>query len=140
MKRKLIIHQSNDFTELNIKGNNFTSLDLGTHSPKMAMIIAGNNKIETFDATPYNNIRVLSLYGNGLKSITLNNADLFQLDPCEEPVSIWEQALTFNNTYRDKEEESVLRTMARYTPNFDKEVWKYLGLEILGIEEFNWKK
>ena len=72
--------QSNDFTELNIKGNNFTSLDLGTHSPKMAMIIAGNNKIETFDATPYNNIRVLSLYGNGLKSITLNNADLFQLD------------------------------------------------------------
>ena len=72
--------QSNDFTELNITGNNFTSLDLGTHSPKMAMIIAGNNKIETFDATPYNNIRVLSLYGNGLKSITLNNADLFQLD------------------------------------------------------------
>ena len=64
----------------------------------------------------------------------------YQLDPCEEPVSIWEQALTFNNTYRDKEEESVLRTMARYTPNFDKEVWKYLGLEILGIEEFNWKK
>lgn len=72
--------QSNDFTELNITGNNFTSLDLGTHSQKMAMIIAGNNKIETFDATPYNNIRVLSLYGNGLKSITLNNADLFQLD------------------------------------------------------------
>ena len=26
----------------------------------------------------------------------------YQLDPCEEPVSIWEQALTFNNTYRDK--------------------------------------
>ena len=64
----------------------------------------------------------------------------YQLDPCEEPVFIWDKALTFNNTYRDKEEESVLRTMARYTPNFDKEVWKYLGLEILGIEEFNWKK
>lgn len=63
----------------------------------------------------------------------------YQLDPCEEPVFIWDKALTFNNTYRDKEEESVLRTMARYTPNFDKEVWKYLGLEILGIEEFNWK-
>ena len=24
-------------------------------------------------------------------------------------------------------------------PNFDKEVWKYLGLEILGVEEFNWR-
>ena len=64
----------------------------------------------------------------------------YQLDPCAAPVSIWDKALTFNNTYRDKEDESVLRTMARYTPNFDKEVWKYLGLEILGIEEFNWKK
>lgn len=59
---------------------------------------------------------------------------------CADPVSIWDKALTFNNTYRDKEDESVLRTMARYTPNFDKEVWKYLGLEILGIEEFNWTK
>lgn len=64
----------------------------------------------------------------------------YQLDPCEEPIPIWDKALTYNNTYRDKEDESVLRTMARYTPNFDKEVWKYLGLEILGIEEFNWKK
>lgn len=63
----------------------------------------------------------------------------YQLDPCEDPVSIWDKALTFNNTYRDKEDESVLRTMAKYTPNFDKEVWKYLGLEILGIEEFDWK-
>ena len=64
----------------------------------------------------------------------------YQLNHCEEPVSIWDKALTYNNTYRDKEDESVLRTMARYTPNFDKEVWKYLGLEILGIEEFDWKK
>ena len=30
--------------------------------------------------------------------------------------------------------------MARYTPNFDQEEWKYLGLEILGVEEFNWNK
>jgi hypothetical protein len=29
--------------------------------------------------------------------------------------------------------------MARYTPNFDKEEWKYLGLEILGAE-FEWDK
>ena len=49
------------------------------------------------------------------------------------------KGLDYNNNYHDKEDESVLRTMARYTPNFDKEVWKYLGLEILGIEEFDWK-
>ena len=47
----------------------------------------------------------------------------YQLDSCEEPVSIWDKALVYNNTYRDKEKESVLRTMAKYTPNFDKEVW-----------------
>ena len=55
----------------------------------------------------------------------------YQLDPCEEPVSIWNQALVYNNTYRDKEDESILRTMAKYTPNFDKEVWKYLELRSL---------
>ena len=63
----------------------------------------------------------------------------YQLDPCEEPEAVWEKALTFNNTLRNDEEEKNLLTMARYTPNFDKEVWKYLGLEILGVDEFNWK-
>lgn len=29
--------------------------------------------------------------------------------------------------------------MARYTPNFDKEIWKYHAGEILGFE-FNWRK
>ncbi|MGN1376362.1 MAG: T9SS type A sorting domain-containing protein [Prevotella sp.] len=72
--------ESNDFMELNIDGNNFTSLDLGTHSKKMAMLILNNNKFESFDATPYTNIRVLSLFANGLSSISLNNSDLFQLD------------------------------------------------------------
>ena len=64
----------------------------------------------------------------------------YQLDPCEEPEPIWEKALTYNNALHNDEEKKVLLTMARYTPNFDKEVWKYLGLEILGINEFDWKK
>ena len=63
----------------------------------------------------------------------------YQLDPCEEPIPVWDKALTYNNTIHNGEEEKTLRTMARYTPNFDKEVWKYLGLEILGIEEFDWR-
>lgn len=29
--------------------------------------------------------------------------------------------------------------MAQYTPNFDQEQWKYLGLELLGAE-FEWNK
>ena len=36
-----------------------------------------------------------------------------------------------------KEEDIVL--MARYTPNFDQEEWKYKALELIGAE-FNWNK
>lgn len=64
----------------------------------------------------------------------------YQLDPCKEPEPIWEKAIRYNNTLRHDEEEQNVRTMARYTPNFDKEVWKYLGLEILGVEPFDWNK
>lgn len=63
----------------------------------------------------------------------------YQLDQCEEPEPIWEKALTYNNALRSKDKTEEIRTMAKYTPNFDKEEWKYLGLEILGIDEFNWK-
>ena len=54
-------------------------------------------------------------------------------------VSIWHKALGFNWNYWAKEERSNHLVMARYTPNFDKEEWKYLGLEILGAE-FEWDK
>lgn len=30
--------------------------------------------------------------------------------------------------------------MAKFTPNFDKEQWKYQGHELLGIKEYNWRK
>ncbi len=29
--------------------------------------------------------------------------------------------------------------MARFTPNFDQETWKYQALDILGCEDYNWK-
>ena len=63
----------------------------------------------------------------------------YQLDPCDEPEPIWHKALGFNRNYWTKEERSNDLVMARYTPNFDKEEWKYLGLEILGAE-FEWDK
>lgn len=64
----------------------------------------------------------------------------YQLNPCEEPIAIWHQAVHYNNARCDLEQKKTRRTMARYTPNFDQEEWKYLGLEVLGVEEFNWNK
>lgn len=61
----------------------------------------------------------------------------FQLNWCDEPVSIWSQALHYNNARCDDEDIKNRRIMAKYTPNFDKEIWKYLGLEIIGAE-FDW--
>ena len=61
----------------------------------------------------------------------------FQLNRCDEPVSIWSQALHYNNARCDDEDTKNRRIMAKHTPNFDKEVWKYLGIEIIGAE-FDW--
>lgn len=61
----------------------------------------------------------------------------FQLNRCDEPVSIWSQALHYNNVRCDDEDTKNRRIMAKHTPNFDKEVWKYLGIEIIGAE-FDW--
>ena len=37
-----------------------------------------------------------------------------------------------------RQEDKII--MAKYIPNFDQEIWKYHGLEILGVEEYNWRK
>ncbi len=63
----------------------------------------------------------------------------YQLDNCEEPEPIWEKALSFNNNRWSKEDYEHHLVMARYTPNYYQEVWQYLGYEILGIDEFDWK-
>lgn len=72
--------ESSSFMELDISGNNFSSLDLGDHAERMAMMALGENKLESFDASRYPNLFVLGLFGNGLKSITLDNPNLYQLD------------------------------------------------------------
>ena len=41
---------------------------------------------------------------------------------------------SFNGWYDSNKEHNDKVLMARYTPNFDQELWKYYGLEILGIE------
>ncbi len=88
-------------------------------------------------------------WGNGIQTLDMCEEEdfhlerigtiFYQLDNRDEPMSIWNKALDYNNAQRDEEREKTARTMAKYTPNFDQERWKYLGLEILGVEEFNWK-
>lgn len=63
----------------------------------------------------------------------------YQLDNRDVPEPIWNKALGYNYAQRDEKREKTARTMAKYTPNFYQETWKYLGYEILGVEEFNWK-
>lgn len=48
--------------------------------------------------------------------------------------------MEFNGWYDTNEQRLHKALKARYTPNYDQEEWKYSGLEILGCEEFNWRK
>ena len=63
----------------------------------------------------------------------------FQLDTTEKSKTIWERSLCFNGPRDTPEQHASKVLMARYTPNFDKEEWKYEGLKILGAE-FHWEK
>lgn len=63
----------------------------------------------------------------------------FQLDRAEKPQTIWDRCLYFNGPYDTPEQHAAKALMARYTPNFDKEEWKYEALDLIGAE-FHWEK
>lgn len=63
----------------------------------------------------------------------------YQLDWCDNPVSIPERCYGFQPWHPDELTKEDRLVMSRYTPNFDQEVWKYHANEVLGIE-FNWRK
>lgn len=73
------------------------------------------------------------------KKMTRVGTVFYQLDWNDEPKTIAELCYRFQPWRPDgiKEEDRIM--MAKYTPNFDKEIWKYHAAEILGIE-FNWRK
>lgn len=73
------------------------------------------------------------------KSMTRVGSVFYQLDWNEESQTIAELCYRFQPWCPDgiKEEDRIV--MAKYTPNFDQEIWKYHAYEILGIE-FNWRK
>lgn len=64
---------------------------------------------------------------------------LYQLDWNDEPISITKRCFDFQDMRGTGPSLEDKLIMARYTPNFDNELWKYQGLEILGCEEFKWR-
>ena len=58
----------------------------------------------------------------------------FQIDESEESEDVNYRVLHFNNAIHNVKDNNTKILMASYTPNTDQDVWKYLGLQILGIE------
>lgn len=73
------------------------------------------------------------------KTMTRVGTVFYQLDWNDEPKTIAELCYRFQPWCPDGVEEKDRILMAKYTPNFDKEIWKYQAGEIFGIE-FNWRK
>lgn len=77
---------------------------------------------------------------DGMKSnhlLTRIGTVFCQLDWNNEPESIWELALRFNAPQTPGDDKGLKRLMAKFTPNFDQEPWKYQALELIGAK-FNW--
>lgn len=97
----------------------------------------------TFDGLNYaflldNHALLLSeCKGKSLKRI---GTVFYQLDRSETPVtSLNMRTMRFQGWRDTTKEKDFKKRMARFTPNFDQEEWKYDALEILGVE-FNWNK
>lgn len=61
----------------------------------------------------------------------------YQLD-AGDFIGVNQRTMNFNG-WRDMEEDRLLKVlMAKFTPNYDQELWKYQGLEILGVE-YDWR-
>ncbi|MDE7421211.1 MAG: hypothetical protein K2N35_13500, partial [Muribaculaceae bacterium] len=63
----------------------------------------------------------------------------YKLDWNEHPLSIYQRCYGFQPWYPDGLTMKDRLMLARYTPNFDQEVWKYYANKELGIE-YNWRK
>ena len=61
----------------------------------------------------------------------------YQLDVADF-IGVNQRVMNFNG-WRDTEEDRLQKVlMAKFTPNYDQELWKYQGLEILGAE-YDWR-
>lgn len=74
------------------------------------------------------------------KVLTRIGTVFFQLDGNEYPIqTVSQRSMKFNDRRDTIEEHEKKVLMAKYTPNFEQEIWKYLGLEMLGAE-YKWNK
>ena len=81
----------------------------------------------------------IDLFGYFLIMCTRVGTAYFQLDWCFDAKEMYYKIRKFNGSYDTNEEYEDKVYMAKFTPNFDQEIWKYRALEILGVEEFNWR-
>lgn len=72
------------------------------------------------------------------KTMTRVGTVFYQLDRNEEPCKIVDLCYRFQPWYPNDVTEEDRLMMAKYTPNFDQEIWKYYANDVLGIE-FNWR-
>lgn len=70
--------------------------------------------------------------------VTRIGTTFFQLDWNFSTEDMNDKVREFNGWHDTREEHRNKIMMARYTPNFDKEPWKYYGLDLLGVE-YNWR-
>lgn len=64
----------------------------------------------------------------------------YQLDRSKTPVAtLNDRTRSFQGAYDTNEDRELKKLMAKFTPNFDLETWKYKALSVLEIE-FNWNK
>lgn len=62
----------------------------------------------------------------------------YQLDWNEYPVTtVTERVMAFNNVNDNNEQHKLKMAMARFTPNFEQESWKYEALDAIGAQ-FHW--
>lgn len=73
-------------------------------------------------------------------SMTRIGTVFFQLNTHEYPIStINERTMNFNGWYDSNEEHQQKVLMSKFTPNYEKEIWKYLAMEEIGLE-YQWYK
>ena len=61
----------------------------------------------------------------------------YQLNPGDF-IGVNQRIMNFNG-WRNTEEDRLQKVlMAKFTPNYDQELWKYQGLEIIGAE-YDWR-
>lgn len=71
---------SKDLAEIKLNNNAFESIDLSKYGNQLVLVSMNDNKLKSFDATPFTNLRLLYLSNNELENVTLNNKDLYDLN------------------------------------------------------------